>query len=84
MLRRMYLRHLANQQFAKSMQMLQSNNRYDSDNTPFEDYSLFVYRQTAPDFKDRIKDLERKMNPFQAVREFFFFIRMKAFCVKIA
>ncbi|XP_075230340.1 molecule interacting with CasL isoform X2 [Lycorma delicatula] len=69
MMRRMYLRHLANQQFHKSMQMLQSNARNESESTPFEDYSLFVYRQTAPDFKDRVKDLERKMNPFQAEKE---------------
>ncbi|XP_039287410.1 F-actin-monooxygenase Mical [Nilaparvata lugens] len=69
MMRRMYLRHLANQQFVKSMQMLQSNRRGSEDATPFEDYSLFVYRQTAPDFKDRVKELELKMNPFQAERE---------------
>ncbi|RZF36311.1 hypothetical protein LSTR_LSTR014575 [Laodelphax striatellus] len=69
MMRRMYLRHLASQQFVKSMQMLQSNARSDGDNSPFEDYSLFVYRQTAPDFKDRVKELELKMNPLQAERE---------------
>uniref|UniRef100_A0A1B6D4D3 F-actin monooxygenase n=1 Tax=Clastoptera arizonana TaxID=38151 RepID=A0A1B6D4D3_9HEMI len=61
MMKRRYLRHLATQQFKKSMQMLQGNAKDESDNSPFEDYSLFVYRQTAPDFKDRVKDLEMKL-----------------------
>ncbi|XP_014262535.1 F-actin-monooxygenase Mical isoform X1 [Cimex lectularius] len=60
-MRRKYLRHLANQQFYKSMQMLQSNQRPDDESGPFEDYSLFVYRMTAPDFKDRVKQLEDKL-----------------------
>ncbi|XP_067012830.2 uncharacterized protein Mical isoform X2 [Anabrus simplex] len=59
-LRRQYLRKLQTQQFYKSMQMLSSNAKPD-DSGPFEDYSLFVYRQTAPDFKDRVKELERKI-----------------------
>lgn len=41
--------------------MLQANAKQDLESTPFEDYSIFVYRQTAPDFKDRVRDLERKL-----------------------
>lgn len=49
-----------NQQLMKSMQMLSSNAKHEKDE-PFEDYSLFVYRMTAPDFKDRVKQLETKL-----------------------
>lgn len=41
------------------MQMLQANARTDP-SEPFEDYSIFLYRQTAPNFEDRVKDLEKK------------------------
>ena len=41
--------------------MLQQNNKQENENIPFEDYSMFVYRQQAPDFKERVKDLERKL-----------------------
>lgn len=37
--------------------MLAANAKPD---TPFEDYSIFVYRQTARNFEDRVKDLEKK------------------------
>ncbi|XP_011874777.1 PREDICTED: protein-methionine sulfoxide oxidase mical3b isoform X2 [Vollenhovia emeryi] len=60
MKRRQYLRKMATQQFYKSMQMLQANAKREKDE-PFEDYSIFLYRQTAPDFKDRVKDLEQKI-----------------------
>ncbi|XP_066592367.1 F-actin-monooxygenase MICAL3 [Prorops nasuta] len=60
MRKRQYLRKMATQQFYKSMQMLQANAKREKDE-PFEDYSLFVYRQTAPDFKDRVKYLEQKI-----------------------
>lgn len=60
MLRRQYQRKRATQQFYKSMQMLQANAKRDKDE-PFEDYSIFLYRQTAADFKDRVKDLEQKI-----------------------
>lgn len=33
----------------------------DDDNSPFEDYSIYMYRQSAPEFKDRVKDLEQKL-----------------------
>ncbi|GAB0092877.1 bMERB domain [Sergentomyia squamirostris] len=49
--------------FYKSLHMLQLNSFLkDTDSqTPFEDYSLYVYRQQAPDFNVRVKDLERKL-----------------------
>ncbi|XP_071572314.1 uncharacterized protein Mical isoform X1 [Temnothorax nylanderi] len=60
MKKRQYLRKMATQQFYKSLQMLQANAKREKDE-PFEDYSIFLYRQTAPDFKDRVKDLEQKI-----------------------
>ncbi|KAK7790107.1 hypothetical protein R5R35_007081 [Gryllus longicercus] len=61
-IRRQYLRHLQTRQFEKSMQMLQINAKVENEEEePFEDFSLFVYRLTAPDFKDRVKDLEKKL-----------------------
>lgn len=60
MKKRQYLRKMATQQFYKSMQMLQANAKREKDE-PFEDYAIFLYRQTAPDFKDRVKDLEQKI-----------------------
>ncbi|XP_012255532.2 F-actin-monooxygenase Mical isoform X2 [Athalia rosae] len=60
MMKRQFLRKMATQQFYKSMQMLQANAKRDKDE-PFEDYSIFLYRQTAPDFKDRVKELEQKI-----------------------
>ncbi|XP_074038174.1 molecule interacting with CasL isoform X2 [Leptinotarsa decemlineata] len=56
--RRRYQRKLQTEQFLKSMQMLQANAKPDSQ--PFEDYSIFLYRQTAPKFEDRVKDLEKQ------------------------
>ncbi|XP_030753710.1 F-actin-monooxygenase Mical-like isoform X2 [Sitophilus oryzae] len=47
------------EQFIKSMQMLHANAKPDK-SEPFEDYSIFLYRQTAPKFKDRVKDLEKQ------------------------
>lgn len=51
------------QNFFKSLHMLQANNflRENDSSTPFEDYSLFMYRQSAPEFNDRVKELERKL-----------------------
>ncbi|XP_034233046.1 F-actin-monooxygenase Mical isoform X4 [Thrips palmi] len=57
-----YMQMLTRQQFYKSIQMLQANApRSDDDDTPFDDYSLFMYRMTAPDFQDRVKSLEQKL-----------------------
>lgn len=49
--------------FYKSLHMLQANTflRESDSSSPFEDYSIFLYRQSAPDFGDRVKDLERKL-----------------------
>ncbi|XP_051175547.1 F-actin-monooxygenase Mical isoform X2 [Leptopilina boulardi] len=60
MMKRQYLRKMATQQFYKSIQMLSANAKREKEE-PFEDYSIFLYRQTAPDFKDRVKDLEMKI-----------------------
>lgn len=60
MKKRQYLRHMAIQQFYKSMRMLEVNAKREK-NEPFEDYAISLYRQTAPDFKDRVKDLEQKI-----------------------
>lgn len=57
-MRKQYMRHILNKQLEKSMTMLSTNAKSDE---PFEDYSLFVYRMTAPDFKDRVKHLENKL-----------------------
>lgn len=42
--------------------------RESGENTPFEDYSIYMYRQSAPEFKDRVKDLEKKL--LHPVRQF--------------
>ncbi|XP_023314724.1 F-actin-monooxygenase Mical isoform X3 [Trichogramma pretiosum] len=60
MLRRQQQRKRQTEQFYKSLRMLQANAKRDKDE-PFEDYSIFLYRQTAPDFKDRVKCLEQKI-----------------------
>lgn len=42
--------------------MLQANNMYEDKNSfPFEDYSIFMYRKTAPKFTERVMDLEKKL-----------------------
>ncbi|XP_065222209.1 F-actin-monooxygenase Mical isoform X2 [Planococcus citri] len=61
---------LVSMRIMKSMRMLQQNKKQENDSIPFEDYSMFVYRQQAPDFKERVKDLERKLlNPDRDVKE---------------
>lgn len=49
--------------FFKSLHMLQANTylRENDDMEAFEDYSIFMYRQSAPEFNDRVKELERKL-----------------------
>uniref|UniRef100_A0A1I8PQX2 F-actin monooxygenase n=1 Tax=Stomoxys calcitrans TaxID=35570 RepID=A0A1I8PQX2_STOCA len=56
-------RYQQTQNFYKSLHMLQANIllREADENTPFEDYSIFLYRQQAPEFNDRVKELERKL-----------------------
>jgi ABC-type uncharacterized transport system permease subunit len=43
--------------------MLQANNylRDEDGDEAFEDYSIFMYRQNAPEFTDRVKELEKKL-----------------------
>lgn len=45
------------------MQMLQANvaNAKSADGIPYEDYSLYLYRQSAPNFEERVKELENKL-----------------------
>ena len=49
--------------FYKSLHMLQVNTflRESDSSSPFEDYSIFLYRQSAPEFNDRVKELENKL-----------------------
>jgi F-actin monooxygenase len=62
--RRRQHRQIQTQNFLKSLHMLQANNylRESGDETaPFEDYSIYMYRQNADEFTDRVKDLEKKL-----------------------
>jgi hypothetical protein len=67
MMRKKYMLDLAKKHLLKSMQMLETNAKC-KDSSSLEDYSLFVYRQTAPAFQDRVRDLELKL--FYPVRQF--------------
>lgn len=62
--RRRQQRQIQTQNFLLSLHMLQANNylrESGDDNAPFEDYSIFMYRQNAPEFTDRVKELEQKL-----------------------
>lgn len=62
--RRRQQRQIQTQNFLLSLHMLQANNylrESGDDNAPFEDYSIFMYRQSAPEFTDRVKELEQKL-----------------------
>lgn len=73
-------RQLQTENFYKSLHMLQANSflRENDSTSPFEDYSIYVYRQSAPIFKDRVEELERKIRyPVRFVEksgELFFFV----------
>lgn len=57
-------RQLQTQNFLKSLQMLQANNylRQNEDNEKeFNDYTIEMYRQNAPEFTNRVKELEQKL-----------------------
>lgn len=43
--------------------MLQVNTflRENENYGPFEDYSIFMYRQQAPEFNERVKEMEQKL-----------------------
>lgn len=63
-LRRKQHRQIQTENFLKSLQMLQAANymRENGENSEaFEDYSIYMYRQNAPEFSDRVKELERKL-----------------------
>ena len=65
MQRRRMMRHLSTQTFIQNMRRMQTDgNFYDQDEfkeDKMEDFSLIVYRQHAPRFKDRVKDMEQKI-----------------------
>ncbi|XP_017057458.1 F-actin-monooxygenase Mical isoform X5 [Drosophila ficusphila] len=71
MSKRRQQRYHQTQNFYKSLQLLQAGKLLregggeglgvSEDGSPFEDYSIFLYRQQAPVFNDRVKDLERKL-----------------------
>lgn len=58
-------RALQTENFYKSLHMLQAGkllrDENIDENSPFEDYSIYMYRQNAPEFKDRVKELEQKL-----------------------
>lgn len=58
------MRHLSTQTFIQNMRRMQTEgNFYDNEakEEKLEDFSLIVYRQHAPRFKDRVKDMEQKI-----------------------
>lgn len=61
--RRRQQRRSQTENFLKSLHMLQANNylRDSEDSAAFEDYSIFMYRQNAPEFDSRVKELEQKL-----------------------
>lgn len=62
--RRRQQRRIQTENFLKSLQMLQAENymrENGGENEAFEDYSIYMYRQNAPEFSDRVKELERKL-----------------------
>lgn len=63
--RRRQQRKLQTENFLKSLHMLQAANYLrendGDDSAAFEDYSIFMYRQNAPEFSDRVKELEKKL-----------------------
>lgn len=64
--RRRQHRRNQTENFLKSLQMLQVANYLrdqgiDGNPEAFEDYSIYMYRQNAPEFTDRVKELEQKL-----------------------
>lgn len=64
-IRRKQHRQIQTENFLKSLQMLQAANYMreggEENSEAFEDYSIYMYRQNAPEFSDRVKELERKL-----------------------
>jgi len=64
MQRRRMMRHLTSQNFIQNMRRMQTaGNFYDEDQKEekLEDISLKIYREHAPRFKDRVKEMETKI-----------------------
>lgn len=61
MRRRKMARELQTNQLMKSLAMMEANHWSPEDGDGFKDYSLYVYRQTAPEFTNRVKELEMKL-----------------------
>ncbi len=63
--RRRQQRKLQTENFFKSLHMLQAANYLresgEDNSEAFEDYSIYMYRQNAPEFSDRVKELEKKL-----------------------
>lgn len=63
--RRRQQRKLQTENFLKSLHMLQAANYLresgEDEDAAFEDYSIYMYRQNAPEFSDRVKELEKKL-----------------------
>jgi F-actin monooxygenase len=61
--RRRMQRAQQTENFFKSLHMLQANTflRENDSSSPFEDYSIYMYRQSAPQFNDRVKEMEQKL-----------------------
>lgn len=80
-------RQLQTENFYKSLHMLQANSflRENDSTSPFEDYSIYVYRQSAPIFKDRVEELERKIRYpvrfVERVESWFFFLLWFLLCL---
>jgi len=60
MRRRKMARELQTDQLMKSLAMMEANH-WSPEEGSFNDYSLYVYRQTAPEFTNRVKELEMKL-----------------------
>jgi F-actin monooxygenase len=63
--RRRQQRKLQTENFLKSLHMLQAANYLresgEDSSAAFEDYSIYMYRQNAPEFSNRVKELEQKL-----------------------
>ena len=46
----------------EKVRMLQENQNYEPGNIPFEDICMFLYREVTPEFKERVKELEKKLS----------------------
>jgi hypothetical protein len=63
MQRRRMMRHLSTQTFIQNMRRMQTAGNFydDAKEEKLEDFSLKIYREHAPQFKDRVKEMEQKI-----------------------